>query len=260
MNRATLVIFLLSFASHAAGKEPRSAQEYLKRGTSRYAAANYSGAIEDFSTAIRLNSHIQLKVSTQDGSLLHGRVMVMDRFNAVACFKRGIARIRTGDLVGAIQDFDNTISANPNDSTTLNSRGLAYLELQNTQRAARDFERAIQLDDHDFSAHNNLGILRYSSGDFVAAVAEFDRALLIRPRAASILLNRGSSLAVLGRLEEAISDFTSALQLDPSLLPAYRNRGLARMRQGRRAEAALDFARYRERGGNETDLSINPVP
>jgi tetratricopeptide (TPR) repeat protein len=260
MNRATLVILLLSFASPAVGKEPRSAQEYFKRGTSRYAAADYSGAIEDFSTAIRLNSHIQSKFSVREGSYLRGRLMVMDRFNAVACFNRGIARIRTGDLIGAIQDLDNTISANPSDSAALNSRGLAYLELQNTQRAARDFEKAIQLDDHDFSAHNNLGILRYSSGDFVAAVAEFDRALLIRPRAASIFLNRGSSLAVLGRLEEAISDFTSALQLNPSLLPAYRNRGLALMRQGRSTAAASDFARYRDGGGTLWISDEKPVP
>lgn len=52
------VVLLFGLVSPCMAKEPRTAEEYFRRGLVRYAAGDLDGAIEDFTNAIAVNSNI----------------------------------------------------------------------------------------------------------------------------------------------------------------------------------------------------------
>jgi tetratricopeptide (TPR) repeat protein len=249
MRKATLILILWSFACPAIGKEPRTAQEYFNRGTVRYRAADYTGAIGDFTLAISINSNFPSRFSGT--AYVSTKIVVMDKFNALASYNRALSRFRAGDLQGAIQDFDNAIAIYPKNSMAFNNRGLVLYETHDLEGAVRDYKRAIELDFRNFLAHNNLGIVHFDVQEYREAVSEYTRAIQINPHVAITFNNRGNSLLALGDFEAAISDYTNAIGVDPNLLIAYWNRGRALIRQGREAEAAMDFAQYRDGGGKE---------
>ena len=54
-------VLLLWLAPPCMAKEPRSAEDYFKRGLARYTARDLEGAIEDFTKAIVVNSNIDTR-------------------------------------------------------------------------------------------------------------------------------------------------------------------------------------------------------
>ncbi len=248
-------ILLLGLSSLCVAKEPRSAEDYFRRGLARYAARDLDGAIEDFSNAIVVNSnintralkrieHVESDQYNHDPSAWSGRFSVMDKFNARAYFCRGNARVDRGDLRGAIQDFDKAIAFNPRDSKALNNRGYARRNTGDTAGAIEDFDRAVQMDPRNAQAQNNRGTLRYEMKDFAGAVAAFTYAIEAHPQMAVAYKNRGLAYKAQAEFDRACGDFDRAIELDAGLLAAYMNRGLILIRQGKDSEAQKDLSHF----------------
>ncbi len=248
-------MLLLRLASPCMAKEPHSAEDYFKRGLSRYAARDLDGAIGDFTTAIMLNSRIdtgalkrlvriESTLDSQGRSGLTDNVAVMDRFNALAYYNRGNARMDKGDLNGAIRDFDKAVTLNPHNILAWNNRGVARQKTGDLEGALGDFNRTIQLAQRSSRAYNNRGTLRIEMKDSSGAIADYTRAIEIDPRNAAAFNNRGNAYDAQGELDRACRDFDRAIELDGNMLDAYMNRGLTLIRQGKEAEAEKDFAHY----------------
>ena len=58
---------------------------------------------------------------------------------------RGIAKARSGDVAGAILDFDVAIQMNPEDGMAYFNHGMAMEMLNDLQRACLDWNKAAQL-------------------------------------------------------------------------------------------------------------------
>src|SRR5687768_6628718 len=111
-----LMLPVLSYA--ATLKSPRSAEDYLKRGNTRYSERDLDGAIADYNRAIEINSRFAKTASDRRGTAPrrgnaennvlsgYGRITVMDPFNASAFYNRGLARYAKRDLEGAIADYN----------------------------------------------------------------------------------------------------------------------------------------------------------
>ncbi len=98
-------VFCIAFPSLA--KEPRSPEDYLRRGIERYTATDYDGAIEDFTNAIVVNSNLDSRAvkrikqvrsspSSDASSDSSKKFLVIDRLNATLYFWRGNALVAKG--------------------------------------------------------------------------------------------------------------------------------------------------------------------
>jgi len=60
-------------------------------------------------------------------------------------FVQGLTKVRSRDFQGAIHDFTEAITRNPNYADAYFGRGLARLELGDGERAKEDFQKAFSL-------------------------------------------------------------------------------------------------------------------
>ncbi len=72
---------------------------------------------------------------------------------------RGLVRLRMGDYVHAISDFDASLKVNPKNALALYGRGLALLRQEKTAAAESDFAAATALHPHIADEFKNFGVM-----------------------------------------------------------------------------------------------------
>jgi tetratricopeptide (TPR) repeat protein len=161
---------------------------------------------------------------------------------AEAYNNRGIARRRKGDLDGAIADYTRSIEFNnPQLHLPYNNRGIARRRKGDLEGALADYDEAIRLNPEDAEAYNNRGTVRADLGDLDGAIADFNEAIRLNPEFANAYYNRGAARDDKGDLDGAIADYDEAIRLNPEYANAYNNRGIARRRKGDLDGAIADY-------------------
>ena len=138
--------------------------------------------------------------------------MRIQPLSAGALQRRANRYYQSGEYEKAIDDYDQSIQAEPSD-------GLTYLLRANVLAALERYAEAI--DDYD-RADGHPVILQRGLQDVV-------------------FYNRGNSKAELGDLQGAIGDYTEAIRVDPTTPQFYYNRGNAYLDLYRFQEALNDF-------------------
>ncbi|MDF5727134.1 MAG: tetratricopeptide repeat protein [Rhizonema sp. PD38] len=154
---------------------------------------------------------------------------------------QGLDKINKGDFRGAIEDFNQVIRLNPNDTDAYCNRGVAHYELGDKKAAIEDFNQAICLNPNFADAYHNRGLSHYELGDKKAAIEDFNQAICLNPNFADAYHNRGLSHYELGDKKAAIEDLNQAIRLNPKFVNAYCNRGNARYELGNKKAAIEDF-------------------
>ncbi len=157
--------------------------------------------------------------------------------------RRGIARLKSGDATGALQDFRCAAALDPGAPEPWNNSGLVRQLLGQLPAALTDFDRALALWPDYPDALGNRGRARQALGDIAGARADFDRALehASDSFAVVVLHNRGLLRQQQDEFTEALADFDRALALDPGHTPTRIARGLARKEVGDLEGALADF-------------------
>jgi tetratricopeptide (TPR) repeat protein len=155
----------------------------------------------------RINAIENLQSSTQ----LQGTKLNLQ--SAINYNNQGVAKFRSGDNYGAIQDYDRAISIDPKYAESYVNRGIAKFKLGNIKSAIQDYDRAIAIDAKDGEAYYNRGIARFESGEERLAIKDFDRAIAINPRDAEVYGNRGFAKSTVGDKKGAVADLTKAAKL-----------------------------------------------
>ena len=103
----------------------------------------------------------------------------------------------------AIQAFERTLAAKPEDAETRIARGKVYLERNSLEQGLQHLATAVQLDPKSAEAYLFLGLAYGRVGKLPEAVEAFRQAAALDPEdpAASYVL--GQNLVKLGKLEEA---------------------------------------------------------
>ena len=123
---------------------------------------------------------------------------------------------RSGDLDGAIADFETVWELEP--GLAANNRDVAQ-------------------------AYLNRGYIRSNHLDLDGALSDFDRAIGFDPSDADAYFKRGRAFLIEGNLKFAIADFDKSISLDDRNPLVYAERGLARQTEGKADEAQKDFER-----------------
>ena len=93
---------------------------------------------------------------------------------------RASLRRQLGDLEGSMEDDNQALSVNQNDSIAYNIRGIVKEEMGDLEGAQKDFDRAIGLRPDEPTFYQNRSALRRKMGGLEEAQADLDRAVSLR--------------------------------------------------------------------------------
>ena len=135
---------------------------------------------------------------------------------AVKFNNSGIEKYHSGDIDGALEDYNRAIEINPKYASAYYNRGIAYEDLGDSGNALMDYSKAIEIDPDYVDAYINRGCLLVEEGDFEEAIKDFTFAIKINPYHATAHFNRGSAWRGIKEYKKAIEDFKRAMELDPA--------------------------------------------
>ncbi len=172
--------------------------------------------------------------------------------------QRGLARMASGELDRAREDFDAAIGLDGNSSWAYNARAVSWMQKGEVDRAIPDYERAVQLRPGYAFAWTNLGNARLVRGDIDRALSDLDQAVRLAPLRVEIALTgRGRARLARGDYDRALEDFAAALQANPKFANALSGRGQAHFCLGAFDAAADDFRSERQlRKDDESALDL----
>jgi len=130
-----------------------SAEDFSQAGVDKMLNQDYTGAIEDFIQAIRLDPN-----------------------NAKAYSNLGLARANLGDKIGAISEFSQTLHLNPELATAYYNRGFIRSKLEDYQGALLDLNSAIRLNPQDADAYQCRYFVRYILGEQQGVIEDLHKA------------------------------------------------------------------------------------
>src|SRR6266508_4550093 len=193
-------------------------------GMSRYAQADWAGAIARFDDAMNQTSE---ELPAEDRSQLY--------------FLRGYAYSSSGDTTQALSDFDRAIQLHPNLPEAYINRGTIYKDKGEYDRAIIEYTQAILLSPDVSDFYNVRGVGYHEHGDYDSAIADYDQALRLQPNNIDVYINRGASFRAKGDYDRAIADYDYALSINPNDALAYNNRGTAHYNKSDYDIAINDF-------------------
>lgn len=174
-------------------EQSQTADAFVDRGIARFALANFKGAEDDLTSALR-----------------------MRKDDRVALTNRGRARLRLGKYEEAVEDFQTVIAMDRSDHVALTYLGVSFAGLGQMEAAYQNLGRALTVKSSYAPAWNNRGVVHRVLGRLDEAESDFSRVLLLDPGNATALSNRAFVRSRLGKYEEALSDYDSALKRSDS--------------------------------------------
>ncbi|MBD0267313.1 MAG: tetratricopeptide repeat protein [Cyanobacteria bacterium Co-bin8] len=207
---------------------------------------------------------LDLKLQTTDPEVVQA---LAERFenpviaatDAAAFFNRGTTRYDLRDQPGAIADYTQVLSIEPENGVAYNNRGVALVDLGQIDDAEEDFSQAIALCPDLLAAYCNRGWLRLEKNRYQAAVADFSRAIELDPQSPMSYLYRGSAIQKLGDLSGAIEDYDRAVEWSDETALPYFFRSAAYDKQGDRQQAIADLEKAQHQLQTQGDQQILPT-
>ena len=159
--------------------EKPSAVYYLNRGNANQAAANYTSALKDYSTAISLNPNqadayanrgnlylnsekSDLALADYDRALNLGNVQGLPV--ATVYFYRGLSHLAVENSTAAMNDFNRAISLDQKNPDAFVERGKLLIQANKPDLALDDFTKAIALNKDFALAYQLRGLAKKSVG------------------------------------------------------------------------------------------------
>jgi tetratricopeptide (TPR) repeat protein len=215
-----------------------AAMVFYQKGVTNYEQANYKGAIQNFSEAIKINTKYaqaynrrgdayyrlgNYEKAQQDSS----EAIRLNPADANAYYDRGFAQYNLGNYNGAILDYNQALELEPQYADAYYARGLTRSKTNDKLRAKGDFSKAIALNYEFVQAYIQRGITRRQLGEKIDAIKDFSEAISISPEIPEIYYERAKAHYAMNEKQKAVSDYTKAIELNNKYLEAYIGRGNA---------------------------------
>ncbi|WP_435020743.1 tetratricopeptide repeat protein [Tundrisphaera sp. TA3] len=140
---------------------------------------------------------------------------------------RGAVLAVSGDLAGALADFDRAIALDSTNEKALVNRGTTLRVLGRPMDALADYTQALRLRPGLPHALEGRALAGLAAGDAAGALVDFDAWVAAAPTA-DAYHGRGGCRHALQDFAGAVADYDRALAIDPMFCIAYVSRGNAR--------------------------------
>lgn len=145
--------------------------------------------------------------------------------NCELYLNRGYIRQLSGDLSGALEDYNSSLRIRPNYAYAYNNRAVLRVAMQDIAGAMDDYTNAINSNPKYSDAYYNRANLKYMLNDNKGALEDYDKAIELNPKDSDAYNNRGVVKKRMNYNVGALSDYSQAIALNPSDSIAYANRG-----------------------------------
>ena len=190
-----------------------SAYTKFYEGRTFHIEGKYQQAIDHYTQAIELDSHLTAAYNNRGNTFYH-----------------------SGQMALAIQDYDKALELDPRDAAAYSNRGNAYKDSGDLVRAIQDYNRSLELDTQSADTHYNRGNAYRDGGDLTRAIQDYSRVLELNrgDTAAYACFNLGIAWLRLCEWEKARSDLAATEGTGINLAAAFRSIGF---------EGVIDFER-----------------
>ena len=209
----------------AAGKG-NLAEYHYSRGAALLEKSDCDGALADFDAAVRLRPRdpayqggrgltlYNCKHDFAQAAAAFTEVLRLTPRDAAAFDIRGSARLRIGDIDGAIADQTAAIRLQPNVAMYYGNRAITWTEKGDVQHAIADYNEDIRLAP-TADSYNNRGYFWLRQGDADQAIADFTQTIKLDPNFAKAYATRGEAWRQKGDLDRALADMADAIRINP---------------------------------------------
>jgi tetratricopeptide (TPR) repeat protein len=232
--------------------DPSFAPALFYRGMAQFKLGRYEEAIKDFDKLYNLDSssaiihaykgfaYRQLGREEESLQAFNRYVKSRDSLNSLDYKLIGKAQLKTGDIDGAITNFEQALKKTTGESEYFYLFRALYANAS-YEEALVQINNAIDLNNNFYGYFINRGNTQLMLGKFNDALTDYDYALQLEPGVPDSYFLRARALDTLKRHEEAVLDFSRAIQLNPNDGTYYSKRGNARFAMGERTAACLDW-------------------
>jgi len=236
--------------------DPQFSEALFSKALLNYKIGNYANAQEDFTRLLSLPKKETQTIYYQNVSYGNERVVggmfTLQGRNAEIYNYRGLARMKSQDLLGAVADFDSAIFINDHNPNYYINRGLTAAKQGNTVAAIADYQKALKVSpDHALALYNlkiiqgksqsyshlisfedkfpafyiNQGNEKLEENNFKEAIASYDTAIILGSEEHSTFFNRGFAKEKIKDWQGAIKDYSTTTALKDDFVKAYISRG-----------------------------------
>lgn len=206
-------------------KYPTAVSAWNNRGAVKRQAKDFTGAIEDYEQAIKL-----------------------DPRHAKAFNNRGACKFNLKDYEGAIKDYNLAIALNPDYTKAYRNRSNAYFYLNKYAAAAYDLEVVLKHRPRDLNALFNHGVTSIKLNRYALAIRDFDRVTRQNPNRAQAHFYNAIAKEKIDDLAGAIRAYDAAIKADPNASEMYYRRGLVKIRAGQESAGCTDLHKAEDLG------------
>jgi len=122
---------------------------------------------------------------------------------------------RNSEYVSAVDAFSEAIAKSPRSAAAWNNRAAARLRLGDVNGAIADYNKAVELAPNDAEIYYNRANALVAAGQYQEAIADYTRAITLNSNYAKAIYNRGTAYAMLGQRDAAQADWSRAIALEP---------------------------------------------
>jgi len=232
--------------------DPNFSAAYFYRGLAEFKLGEYKRAIMDFDKVNQLDTTLKVihmykgfayrQLGDEDNALASFTTYMEGKENLTSLDYSiiGKAKMKTGDVKGAIDDFEKALTKENNASQHY-YLFLALYQSEHYKEAIDHINLAIEKNDEFYGYYLNRGNSMLMIGKFKEAIINYDYALELEPEVSDSYFLRGRALDTLNMHNSAINDFTKAISLNPYDGTYYSKRGNAKYSSGDRDAACLDW-------------------
>ncbi len=240
---------------------------YYLRGYSYSAIGKNAAAINDFNTAIKINSKMgaayyergKLLWSTgkkDDGCIDLGMAASLkdssasEMFDGKFCWQKAVAaakeassKLRMNEFQNALDEIQKALKLCPDSAKYLGIRGRAYFGLGKHDLAMFDFDKAISMKQNSMDAYFGRGVAYVSENKWQQAFDDLTKAIRLNKKFSDAYLYRAYACEGLEKNQSALFDYQQVQKLNPSSGLAYFKSGLLRTTMNDAKGACSDFNR-----------------
>lgn len=199
-------------------KKPK-ADVFYHRGNTRLNIGDFTGALEDFETALRLDENL---IDAQ--------------------FNLANIKLATQQYRAALRDINSLIKKIPFEANLYVMRASAFEALEKYQLAYLDYSLAIFYQPH-ISSYLDRGLFLIDMNEYTRARKDFSEVLTKDKSNTFAYFYRGVSNIFLERFEDAASDFSKAISYDSLDFDSYLGLAIAYNNMGDSKKAEKSFER-----------------
>jgi tetratricopeptide (TPR) repeat protein len=218
----------ITYLDSAIRLSPSSAGYYVNRGIARLERGDKAGAAEDYETALRL-----------------------DPDNSLALHNLAALKSLTGDSHAAEKLLSESIEKNEKLPYPRAERGYQRLQSGDLKGALEDYNEVVRLEPNEPDNYINRGLVKEKLKDYAGALADYSHALKLDEKNPKAWVSRGNAVSKLGNWKEALEDYSAAITLDGTYALAYFNRGIAHQNSGNTTSACQDLKKAQQLGVKE---------